>query len=133
MNALENLCGVDPGLRGWSSRKNLVSQPRNTRRWFRQFLVIYCCLDKSGGGGGGYSGAVVNLEHSASNTRTRKSGTQSLSLSLSLSRAEHASQQAVSGSFCGSYALMVVCFASCHASFVFPRRVEGTDILGMFP
>ena len=25
--------------------------PSNTRRWFRQFVVIYCCLDKRGGGG----------------------------------------------------------------------------------
>ena len=53
---------------------------------------------------------------SKSNTH-KKSGTQS----LSLSRAEHASQQAVSGSFRGSYALMFACFPSCHASFVFPR------------
>ena len=52
-----------------------------------------------------------NFKHST------KSGTQS----LSLSRAEHAFQQAVSGSFfCGSYALVVACFALCHASFVFP-------------
>ena len=26
--------------------------PSNPRRWFRQFLVIYCCLDKRGGGRG---------------------------------------------------------------------------------
>ena len=25
--------------------------PSNNRRWFRQFLVIYRCLDKAGGGG----------------------------------------------------------------------------------
>ena len=36
------------------------------------------------------------------NVSARKSGTQSLSLSI----AEHASRQAVSGSFCGSYALV---------------------------
>ena len=56
----------------------------------------------------------------------KKSGTQS----LSLSRAEHASEQAVSASFCGSYALVIACFALCHTSFVFPRG--GTVILGMF-
>ena len=58
---------------------------------------------------------------SKSNTRARKSGTQG----LSLSRAEHASQQAVSASFCGLYALMFACLASCHASFVFPRGGGG--------
>ena len=28
------------------------SCPSNTRRWLRQFLVIYRCLDRGGGGGG---------------------------------------------------------------------------------
>ena len=50
---------------------------------------------------------------SKSNTPARKSGTQS----LSLSRPDHASQQAVSCSFCGSYALMFACLVSCRASF----------------
>ena len=58
-----------------------------------------------------------------------KRGTQR----LSLSRAEHASQQAVAGSFGGSYALVFACFALCHASFVFSRGGEGTVTLGMFP
>ena len=48
---------------------------------------------------------VAPVEHvqlfSGSNTPARKSGTQS----LFLSRAEHASQQAVPGSFCGSYGM----------------------------
>ena len=44
---------------------------------------------------------------SESSTPARKSGTQS----LSLSRAEHASQQAPCGSFCGSYALVSACLA----------------------
>ena len=46
---------------------------------------------------------------SASNTPTRKSGTQS----LFLSRAKHASQRAVSGSFCCSCALVSACLVSC--------------------
>ena len=67
---------------------------------------------------------------SKSNTRAKKSGTQS----LSLNRAEYASQQAVSGSFCGSYALVFACFASCHASFVYPPgQGEGTVIWVCFP
>ena len=33
------------------SRKLRRPCPRNTRRWFRQFLVICRCLDKGGGGG----------------------------------------------------------------------------------
>jgi len=45
---------------------------------------------------------------SESNAPARKSGTQS----LFLSRAEHASQQAVPGSFCG----LPACFLSCRAS-----------------
>ena len=61
---------------------------------------------------------------SSSKSCSKKSGR----LSLSLSRAEHASQQAVSGSFGGSYALVFACFALCHASFVFPA---GGFILGM--
>ena len=35
--------------------------------------------------------------------------------------------------FCGSYALVSACFASCNASFVSPRGAEGTVTLGMFP
>ena len=42
-------------------------------------------------------------------------------------------QQAVSGSFCGSYALVFACFASCDALLVFPRGREGSVHLGMFP
>ena len=45
---------------------------------------------------------------------------KSVAQSLSLRRAEHASQQAVSGSFCGTYALVFTRFALCHAPFVFP-------------
>ena len=70
---------------------------------------------------------------SKSNVYARKSGTRSLSL---ISRAEHASQQAVSGSFCGSHALVSACLASCHGSVVFPRigvGGGGTVILAMFP
>ena len=52
---------------------------------------------------------------SKSNTRAQQSGTYC----LSLSRAYHA-QQAISRSFCGSYALMFACLASCHRSVVFP-------------
>ena len=55
---------------------------------------------------------------------SKKSGSQS----LSPSRAEHASQQAVSGSFCGSYALVFACFASC---LLCPWG--GGVTLGMFP
>ena len=54
-----------------------------------------------------------------SNTRAKKSGTQS----LSLSRAEHASLQAVSGSFPGSYPLMFARFFFHHESFLFPWGV----------
>ena len=45
----------------------------------------------------------------------------------SLSRAEHASLQTVSGSFCGSYALVLACSASCHASLVFPQGEGGGE------
>ena len=54
---------------------------------------------------------------SESNTPARKSGIPS----PSLSRAEPAPQPAVSGSFCGSYALVLAGLASCHPSFVFPH------------
>ena len=63
---------------------------------------------------------------SKSNYRTTKSGTRS----LSLGRAEHACQQAVSGSFCGSCALVFACFASCHGCGVFP--CGGSVILAAF-
>ena len=49
-------------------------------------------------------------------------------------KAEHASQQAVSGFFCGLYALVFACFASRHASFVFPLGGGGGGLavtLGM--
>ena len=49
--------------------------------------------------------AVALVEHVQRNISARKSGTQS----LSLNRAEHASQEGVSGSFCGSYALVSTC------------------------
>ena len=45
----------------------------------------------------------------------QKRGTQS----LFLSRAEHASQQAVPGSFCCSYAFVYARLVSCRASFAF--------------
>ena len=61
-----------------------------------------------------------------------KDSKQSGAQRLSLSRAEHASQQAVSRSFGGSYALVFACFALCHVSFV-PQGGEGTVTLGMFP
>ena len=48
---------------------------------------------------------------SRSNSYAKIAGTQS----LSLRRAEHSSQQAVSGSFCGTYALMSACLVSCGA------------------
>ena len=35
------------------------------------------------------------------------------------------------GSFCGSYAVVSACFASCHASLAFLWRGEGTVLLGM--
>ena len=47
---------------------------------------------------------------------------------VSLSRAENAPQQAVSVSFCGSYALVFVCLAWCHVSFVFSRA--SSDMYG---
>ena len=50
---------------------------------------------------------------SGSNTPVRKSATQS----LFPSRAEHAPQQAIPGSFCGSYALVPARLVSCRASF----------------
>ena len=51
------------------------------------------------------------------------------------SRAKHASQQVVSGSFCGSYALVFACFALRHASLAFPwgGGGKGTLTLGMLP
>ena len=52
---------------------------------------------------------------SKSNAHARKSGTQC----RSLSRDEYALQQAVSLSFCGSYALVFACLALCHRSVVF--------------
>ena len=60
------------------------------------------------------------VEHVQSSS-PQKSGAQG----LSLSRAEHASQQAISGSLCVSRALVFACFALCHVSFVFPRRGGG--------
>ena len=36
--------------------------PSNTRRWFRQFLVIYRCLDKGGGGDMCPNGVPVHME-----------------------------------------------------------------------
>ena len=57
----------------------------------------------------------------------RKSGTQS----LPLSRAQHASQQAVSGSFCCSCAFMFACLTSCR--FVFPQGSEDTVTFGNVP
>ena len=50
---------------------------------------------------------------SESDIPTRKSGTQS----LSLGRAEHAPQQAVPGSLCGSYVLVSACLVSWCGSF----------------
>ena len=59
----------------------------------------------------------------------KKSGTQG----LRLKSASNAFQQAVSGLFCGSYALTCACLASCHALFVFPLGGAGEPSLGMFP
>ena len=58
---------------------------------------------------------------------------KSVAQSLSLRRAEHASQQAVSGSFCGTYALVFTRFALCHAPFVFPGGGGGGRYFGYVP
>ena len=47
----------------------------------------------------------------------KKSGTQTLSEELNM----HPNRQ-FPGLFCGSYALVFACFASCHAFFVSPRE-----------
>ena len=62
---------------------------------------------------------------SNSNTCARKSGKPC----LSVRRAEHASQQEVYRSFCGSYALVFACLASCQGLVVFSRGRRGTITL----
>ena len=79
--------------------------------------------------------AVLSMcSSSKSNTCARKGGTRR----LSLSRAEHASQQAVSVLFLGSCAFVFACLASCQGPIVFPRGGvggggRGTISLAMFP
>ena len=46
----------------------------------------------------------------------------------SLSGSEHASQQTISWSFCGSYTLIFSCLASCHTSLVFPPGGGGGGV-----
>ena len=79
-----------------------------------------------------YLWPLLNMcSSSESNTPERKSGRQS----LFLSRAEHASQRAVPGSFCGSYALVsadMICFLS-RILCIEIGGGEGTVTWGMFP